>query len=71
MLQDLYQPECNTVWTESKVFGKLFNLKIIPEQQSSVESSIWIDQQALGKSQAWQLFKDLQRQLIFSINVQR
>ena len=66
-----YQPERNTVWTESKVFGKLFNLKIIPEQQSSVESGIWIDQWALGKSQAWQLFKDLQRQLIFFIHVQR
>ena len=29
-----YQPERNTVWTESKVFGKLFNLKVTPEQQS-------------------------------------
>ena len=36
-----------------------------------MESGIWIDQWALGKSQAWQLFKDLQRQLIFSINMQR
>ena len=32
MLQDWYQPECNTVWAESKIFGKLLNLKLAPEQ---------------------------------------
>ena len=69
MLWDWYQPECNTVLTEYKVFGKLFNLKLTPEQQSSVDSSIWMDQWALGKSQVSQLFKNLQKQLISSINV--
>ena len=55
MLQDWYQPECNTVWAESKVFGKLLNLKLAPEQQSLADSSIWMDQLALGKSQAVRL----------------
>ena len=44
MLWDWYQPECNTVWTKSKVFSKLNSLKLTPEQQSSVDSSIWMNQ---------------------------
>ena len=58
MLRDWYHPEHNTVWMESKVFGKLNGLKLTPEQQSSVDSSIRMDQWALGKSQASQLFND-------------
>ena len=54
-----------------RVFCKFLNIKLAPEQQSSVDSGIQMDQWALGKSQAWQLFKDLQRQLIFFIYVQR
>ena len=63
MLWDWYQPECNTVWAESKVFGKLLNLKLALEQQSSVDSGIQIDQWALGKSQAAQPFNVLQRRV--------
>ena len=43
IVRNWYQPERNTVWTESKVFGKLFGLKLILEQQSSVDSSIQMD----------------------------
>ena len=43
MLGDWYQSERNTVWTESKVFGKLNGLKLTFEQQSSVNSGIWMD----------------------------
>lgn len=71
MLRDWYQPECNTVWPESKVFGKLLNLKLAPEQQSLVDSSIQMDQWVLGKSQAAQPFNDLKMHLIFSVNMHR
>ena len=40
------------MWSESKVFGKLLNLQLAPEQQSSVDSSTQMDQLALGKLQA-------------------
>ena len=43
-LCDWYQPERNSVWAEQKVFDKLINLKLAPEQQSSVDSGIHIDQ---------------------------
>ena len=68
MLHDWYQPEQNTVWAEYKVFAKLINLKLAPEQQSSVDSGICIDQWALGKSQSQQPFNDWQRILIYSLN---
>ena len=71
MLWDWYQPEHYTVWRGSKVFSKLNGLKLTPEQQSSVDSGIRIDQWALGKSQASQPFNDLQWWLIASINAQR
>ena len=44
MLQDWYQPEHGSVWAEQKVFDKLNDLKLAPEQQSSVDSSFRIDQ---------------------------
>ena len=68
MLRDWYQPEQNTVWVEPKVFAKLVDLKLAPEQQSSVDSGI--DQWALGKLQVAQPFNDLQR-FIYSLNAQR
>ena len=68
MLCDWYQPEQNSVWVEPKVFDKLIDLKLAPEQQSSVDSGIHIDQWALGKSQVAQPFNDLQRRLIYSLN---
>ena len=59
MLCDRYQPERNSVWAEQKVFDKLIDLKLAPEQQSSVDSGIHIDQWALGKLQSQQPFNHL------------
>ena len=50
MLRDWYQPERGYVWVEQKVFDKLNHLKLAPEQQSSVDSGIRIDQWALDRS---------------------
>ena len=50
ILHDWYQPEHGSVWAEQKVFDKINNLKLAPEQQSSVDSGIRIDQWVLGKS---------------------
>ena len=50
MLRDWYQPERGSVWVEQKVFKKLDHLKLAPEQQSSVDSGIRIDQWTLGRS---------------------
>ena len=68
MLHDRYQPERNSVWAEQKVFDKLIDLKLAPEQQSSVDSGIRFDQWALGRSQSQQPFNDLSRRLIYSLN---
>ena len=43
MLRDWYQLEHNSVWAEQKVFDKLNDLKLTPEQQISVERGIHID----------------------------
>ena len=68
MLCDWYQPERNTVWAEPKVFAKLGNLKLAPEQQSSVDSGICLDQWALGELQVAEPFNDLQRRIIYLLN---
>ena len=67
MLHDWYQPEYGSVWAEQKVFDRLNTLKLAPEQQSSVDSSIRFDQWALGRSQSQQPFNNLRRQLIYSL----
>ena len=54
-----------------KLFSKLNGLKLTPEQESLVDSSIWMDQWALGKTQPSQPFNILQRCLIASISAQR
>ena len=41
---------------------------LAPKQQSSLDSSIHFDQWALGRSQLQQLFNDLRRRLIYSLN---
>ena len=40
MLWDWYQPDHGSVWAEQKVKGKLNDLKLAPEQQSSMDSGI-------------------------------
>ena len=44
MLQDWFQPERYSVWSEAKVNAKLHNLILVPEQQSAVDSGIHLDQ---------------------------
>ena len=68
MLHDWYQLDCGSARAEQKVFNKLNNLKLAPEQQSSVDSSIRLDQWALGRSQSQQPFIELSRRLICSLN---
>ena len=71
MLCDWYQRECGSVWAEQKFFDRLKSLTLAPEQQSSVDSGIRFDQWVLGRSQSQQLFNDLHRQLIYSLNASR
>ena len=40
MLQSWFQPERGSVWPEHKVFERLENLTLVPEQQSSVDSGV-------------------------------
>ena len=51
--------------------AKLQNLKLAPEQQSVVDSSIRFDQWALGRTQSQLPFNDLKRRLISSISTSR
>ena len=44
ILSDWYHPERGSVWAEQKVFDKLNDLKLAPEQKSSVDNVILIDQ---------------------------
>ena len=61
MLQDWFQQERYSVWSEAKVNAKLHNLALVPEQQSAVDSGIRLDQWALGRTQASQPFNDLKQ----------
>ena len=40
MLQSWFQPVHGSVWSEHKVFKRLRNLSLVPEQQISVDSSV-------------------------------
>ena len=55
------------MWSEQRVFGKLQQLKLAPEQQSMVESGVRLDQFSLKRSHSQQPFNDLKRRLIYSI----
>ena len=50
MFQSWYQPVHGYVWLEHKVFERLKNLSLVPEQQSSVDSGVHADQWALPNS---------------------
>ena len=67
MLQDWFQTQQGTVWSEPRVFGKLQGLKLAPEQQSTVDSGVRVDQFGLTRSHSQQPFNDLKRWLIDSI----
>ena len=59
------------MWLEHSVFERLKNLLLVPEQQSSVESSVWFDQWALSNSRSQQPFNAMCKRLIYSINANR
>ena len=50
MLRGWYQPLCGSVWSEHKVFERLKNLSLVPEQQSSVDNGVHVDQWVLNTS---------------------
>ena len=67
LLQDWYQPERNSVWSEGTVFSKLNNLKLVPEQQAILDAGLRLDQWHLGRDQASQPYNDMVRRLIMSM----
>ena len=68
MLCDWYQPVWGSVWPEHRVFDRLKGLTLAPEQQSSVDSGVHVNQWALTKSQSQQPFNVMCKRLIYSIN---
>merc|ERR1712082_37281 len=64
MLQSWYQPVLSSVWSEHKVFERLRNLLLVPEQQSSVDSGVRVDQWALSNSRSQQPFNAMCKRLI-------
>ncbi len=68
MLRSWYQPVRGSVWSEHKVFERLKNLSLVPEQQSSVDSGVRVDQWALSNSRSQQPFNAMCKRLIYSIN---
>ena len=71
MLLDWYQPEHGSVWPEQKVFHRLRGLTLAPEQQSSVDSGVRVNQWALTKSQLQQPCYPMCKRLIYLINANR
>ena len=71
MLQDWLQPQRGMVWSEPRVFGKLQGLRLAPEQQSTVDNGVRVDQFGLARSHSQQPFNDLKRRLIDSICASR
>ena len=71
MLRDWFMPKRNSVWPEAKVNSSLSNLALVPDQQSTLDSGIRLDQWTLERSQAAQPFNAFKRQLISSISSQR
>ena len=51
MLQSWFQPVHGSVWVEHRVFERLRNLSLVPEQHSSVDSGVHI-QWALSHSRS-------------------
>ena len=50
MLRSWYQLVGGSVWSEHKVVERLRKLSLVPEQQSSVDSGVRVDQWALSDS---------------------
>ena len=71
MLRDWLQPQQGTVWSEQRVIGKLQGLKLAPEQQSTVDTGVKVDQFCLVRSHSQQPFNNLKRRLIESICASR
>ena len=71
LLQDWYQPERGSVWSEGKVLNKLKNLLLVPEQQAILDAGMRLDQFHLGRDQASQPYNDMVRRLITSMVAQR
>ena len=71
MLRDWFMPKRNSVWPEVKVNSSLSNLVLVPDQQSTLDSGICLDQWTLKRSQVAQPFNAFKRQLISSISAQR
>ena len=55
------------MWSEPKVFGKLQGLKLAPEQLSTVDSRVIVDQFGLTRSHSQQPFNNLKRRFIYSV----
>ena len=68
MLQDWFHSQQGTVWSEQRVFGKLQWLKLAPEQQSTVDSGVRVDQFGLTRSHSQQPFNDLKHRSIYLIH---
>ena len=68
MLRDWYQPVCGSVWSEHKVFERLRNLLLVPEQQSSLDSGVRVDQWVISNNRSQQPFNAMCKRLIYSIN---
>ena len=56
MLRSWYQQVRGSVWSEHKVFERLKNLLLVPEQQSSMDSGVPVDQWAQSNSRSKQPF---------------
>ena len=69
ILRSWYQPVCGSVWSEHKVFERLRNLSLVPEQQSSVHRGVRVNQGALSNSRSQQPFNAMCKRLIYSINI--
>ena len=71
MLRNWFTPKRNSVWPKAKVNSSLSNLALVPDQQSTLEFGICLDQWTQERSQAAQPFNTFKRQLISSISAQR
>ena len=50
MLQEMFLPGQNSIWTEADVLEKLNLLNLVPKQQSTLEYGIRLDQFGLDKT---------------------
>ena len=57
------------VWIEAEVMEKLSFLKLVPKQQTTLDTSIWLDQFLLDRStQPDQDFTDWKKKLVTILN---